>query len=64
MMLKNAALCGEWVKSRFKQNGRVKKYLHTHRLLAYPTLKNDTSKSIFLEYKQYAFKSCQSFLEP
>ena len=41
------ALCSDHVigKFRCKQNGRVWKYLHTHTLLAYPTLKNDTPKS-------------------
>ena len=44
------ALCSDHVIGTFrcKQNGRVKKNLHTHVLLAYPTLKNVTPKSISL----------------
>jgi len=34
---------------------KIKKYLHTQILLAYPTLKNDTPKSVSLEHQRYAF---------
>jgi len=42
------ALCSDHVigKFRCKLNGKVKRYLHTLIFLTYPTLKNDTPKSV------------------